>query len=112
MNHPARLRQASDSGVFFQALAGFAIAVLVMLGVGGTVYKMIVPGGWFAHLFGRSLAGGMAVLVTLAMIGVSIWLMRAWVSITQRNRYSELFVYLFAGVGFVYAVQIFMRGSV
>ena len=58
MHQTVKLKHASDTSVFFQALAGFAIAALVMIGVGGTVYKLIEPGGWFAQLFGRSLAGG------------------------------------------------------
>jgi hypothetical protein len=112
MNHPVRLKHNSEFVVFFQALAGFVIAALVMVGVGGTVYKMIAPGGWFAQIFGRSLAGGMAALLALAMIGLSIWLTRAWVSVTSRNRYSALFVYLFAGAGLLYAVQMLMKGGV
>ncbi len=109
MNHPAKLKQASDTGIFFQGLAGFAIAALVMLGVGGTIYKMIAPDGWVAQLFGRSLAGGMAALLALLMIGTSYWLTRSWVSIGNRNRRSELFVYVFAGAGLIYAVQMYMH---
>ena len=112
MNQTVKLKHASDTSVFFQALAGFAIAALVMIGVGGTVYKLIEPGGWFAQLFGRSLAGGMAVLLALAMVGMCIWLTRAWVSVTSRNRYSALFVYAFAGMGLLYAVQMFVKGGV
>lgn len=112
MHQPARYRQPSDVRDFVQAVAGLAIALLVMLGFGGTIYKMLSPDGWFAHLFGRSLAGGLAVLLALLMIGASAWLLRAWVSITQRNRYSELFVYVFAGIGLVYAVQMLMKGGV
>ena len=38
--------------------------------------------------------------------------LRATVSVTQRNRYSEMFVYIFAGIGLVYAVQMLMKGGV
>jgi len=111
MNHPARLTHVGETAGFLEAVAGFAIAVLVMIGFGGTVYKLIEPGGWFAQLFGRSLAGGLAVLLALLMIGASAWLLRAWISITQPNRYSELFVYVFAGVGLMYSVQLLMKGG-
>ncbi|HTP61932.1 MAG TPA: hypothetical protein VMJ14_07605 [Burkholderiales bacterium] len=104
----AKLKHVSDTSAFFRALAGFAIAALVMLGVGGTIYHLVVPGGWLAQLFGRSLAGGMAAALAFLVIGVCAWLLRAWISITQRNYYSELFVYLFAGTGAIYAVQILM----
>lgn len=111
MSHPARLQHVGEAAGFVEAIVGFVIALLVMLGFGGTVYKMIEPGGWIAQVFGRSLAGGMAVLLALGMIGASAWLLRAWITITQRNRYSELFVYVFAGVGLVYSAQILMKGG-
>ena len=109
MNHPAKLKQASDTSIFFQSLTGLAVAALVMLGVGGTIYKLVAPDGWIAHLFGRSLAGGMAALFALLMIGASYWLTRSWISVTSRNLYSELFVYVFAGAGLIYAVQMYMH---
>lgn len=109
MNHPAKLKQASDASIFIQSLVGFMVAALVMLGVGGTIYKLVAPDGWIAQLFGRSLAGGMAALLALLMIGASYWLTRSWISVTSRNLYSELFVYVFAGAGLIYAVQIYMH---
>lgn len=112
MNHPARLKHASDTSVFFQALAGFAISVLVMLGIGGTVYKLVGPGGWLAQLFGRSIAGGFGAILAFLVIGLCFWVTRGWISVSSRNRYSELPVYIFAGAGAIYAVQIFMKGGV
>jgi len=111
MSQQVKLTPTGETAGFFQAIAAFAVAVLVMIGFGGTIYKIIVPGGWFAQLFGRSVAGGLAVLLALLLIGASAWLLRAWISITQRNRYSELFVYVFAGVGLVYSTQILMKGG-
>jgi hypothetical protein len=108
--HPnTKARHAGETSAFFQSLLGFAIAALVMLGVGGTVYHLVSPGGWIAQLFGRSLAGGMAGLLALFMVGLAAWLTRAWTSVTQRNRYSEVFVYGFAATGLVYAVQMLMN---
>ncbi len=109
MNHPAKLKHASDTGIFLQSLVGLVVAALVTGGVGGTIYKLIAPDGWIAHLFGRGMAGGMAALLAMLMIGVSFWLTRAWVSVTSRNLYSELFVYVFAGAGLVYGVQLLMH---
>jgi hypothetical protein len=112
MNHPAKLKPISDTSVFFQALAGFAIAVLVMLGIGGTVYKLVTPGGWLAQLFGRGMAGGLGAILAFGVIGLCFWLSRGWFSVSSRNRYSEFPVYLFAGTGVIYAVQIFLKGGV
>ncbi|MEW6687991.1 MAG: hypothetical protein AB1452_02760 [Pseudomonadota bacterium] len=96
---------------FLQSLAGFAIAVLVMLGVGGTVYYLVAPGGWIAGVFGRSLAGGLAALLAFLIIGVCVWLVRGWIPQRARNRYSELFVYAFAGAGLLYVIELLMKGS-
>ncbi len=111
MSHHAKLVPIGEAASFFQAIAGFLIAALVMIGFGGTIYKFIAPGGWFTQLFGRSVAGGLAVMLALLLIGTSAWLLRAWVSIAQRNRYSELFVYVFAGVGLVFTAQLLMKGG-
>jgi hypothetical protein len=108
MNHPARLKMDSDTSGFFRALAGFAIAVLVMVGIGGTVYKLVAPGGWLAQLFGRSVAGGFGAILAFLVIGLCFWLTRGWVSISSRNRLSELPVYVFAGTGAIYALQMLM----
>ncbi|MGH3414512.1 MAG: hypothetical protein ACRDPH_15660 [Marmoricola sp.] len=106
-----RLKHTSDTSAFFQAIVGFAIAMLVMLGVGGTVYRMVAPDGWFAHLFNRSLAGGLAALLALLVIGLCAWLARSWISIGSRNRHSDLFVYGFAAAGAFYAIEIFTKGT-
>jgi protein-S-isoprenylcysteine O-methyltransferase Ste14 len=106
-----RVKPVSDTSAFFQAIAGFAVAMLVMLGVGGTVYRMLAPGGWFAHLFGRSLAGGLAAVLALLIIGLCAWLARTWISIGARNRHADLFVYGFAVAGAFYAIEIFSKGT-
>jgi len=101
----AKLKHVSDTSAFFQALVGFAIAALVMVGVGGTVYNLISPGGWFAQMFGRSLAGGLAALLAFMLIGLCAWLTRSWVSPRTRNRYSDVFVYFFAAAGALYSLE-------
>ena len=105
----ARLRHDSDTSQFFQALAGFAIAVLVMVGVSGTLYNLIAPGGWFAQLFGRSLAGGLAALLAFMLMGLCAWLTRGWIPAHIRKRYAEVFAYLFAGAGALYAAELIVR---
>ncbi len=108
-NGNAKLKPLSDTAVFFQSLAGIAIAALVMVGFGGTVYKLVAPDGWFAQLMGRSVAGGLAALLAFLMIGVCVWLTRGWISVGSRNRYSSLFVYVFAATGAIYALQMLMH---
>jgi len=107
--HNAKLRQVSDTGAFFRAIAGFAIAVLVMVGVAGTVYNLVSPDGWLAQLFGRSLAGGLAGIVALLLIGLCAFVVQTWIPVSDRNRYSEVFVYLFAAAGALYSVELLIR---
>lgn len=111
MMHNAKLKHVSDTSVFFQSIAGFAIAVLVMLGAGGTVYNLVAPDGWLAPIFGRSLAGGLAAILALLIIGLCGWLTRNWISVGSRNRHSELFVYGFAAAGALYAFQFLTKGG-
>jgi hypothetical protein len=101
----------SDTTAFIQAIAGFAVAALVMLGVGGTVYNLVGPDGWLAQVFGRSLAGGLAAILALFIIGLCVKLTHDLVSVGSRNRYSEAFVYGFAAVGAVHAFQYLIKGG-
>src|SRR2546422_8909195 len=41
-----------------QYLLGFVVVGLVLVGIGGTIYKVISPDGWVASAFGRSLSAG------------------------------------------------------
>lgn len=107
MEH-AKLTSLSDNSIFFRALAGFAMAVLVGVGVGGTAYKLAAPGGWLAHLFGGSLPGSLGVMLAFLVIGLCFWLMRGWIVRHGHNRYSELPVYACAGAGALYALQMVM----
>lgn len=107
-----RLKPVSDVAVFFQGLVGLVIAALVMLGVGGSVYHLLAPGGWLAEVFDRSLAGGLAAILAFIVIGACVWMTREWISVKTRNRYSELFVYAFAGAGALYLIEFMMKGGI
>jgi hypothetical protein len=106
------MRPASDATVFLQMLAGFAIVALVMLGVGGTLYKLMAPGGWMTQFLGSNFAGGFAAFLALVGMGLIAWLTREWTSPLQRNRLSEIFVYGAAGAGALYAARLFMSGTI
>lgn len=111
VSQQANLPPLGEGAGLVEALTGFAVAALVTIGFGGTIYKLISPGGWFAQLLGRSVAGGLAAMLALLLVGASAWRLRAWIPISQRNRCSELFVYVFAGVGLVFTAQLLMKGG-
>src|SRR5438045_1261573 len=89
-----------------QMLFGLAVVVLVTLGIGGTIYKVISPDGWIANAFGRSLSAGAAALGSLMMIAGLAWFSRGWSTPKNRNRFSDLLVYSFATAGIIYLSQI------
>lgn len=99
-----KFRLSDDLGTSLQELTAFAIAALVMLGVGCTAFHLLAPGGWLALLFDRSLAGGVAALLAFAMIGVSAWLVSGSISVTGASRLADVFVYVFAAAGLLYLI--------
>jgi len=94
-----------------QAAAGFAIVALVLMGIGGTIYKVISPEGWVAQAFGRSASAGAAALGSLLMIAALAWFSRGWSSPRSRNHFSDLLVYGFAVAGLAYLAMFWTKGS-
>jgi hypothetical protein len=94
-----------------QVVFGFAVVALVMLGIGGTIYKVISPEGWIAQAFGRSASAGAAALGSLMLIAGLAWFSRGWSSPRYRNRFSELLVYTLAAAGIVYLAQLWLKGA-
>ena len=105
----AKFKQEASSAL--QALAGGVILALVPLGVAGTIYKAISPHGWAAQMFGQSISAATAVLGALAVVIALAWFSRVYSSPRRRNRHAGLFVYVFSAAGFLYALQLFSKGS-
>jgi len=93
-----------------QACLGFVILALVLLGIGGTIYKIISPDGWIAQAFGRSLSAGAAALGSLLMVTALAWFSR-WSSPQRRTQFADIAVYGFAAAGLLYVVQLWIGGS-
>lgn len=94
-----------------QVAYGLAVVLLVVLGIGGTIYKVISPEGWVANAFGRSFSAGVAALGSLVMIAALAWFSRGWSSPRSRNRFSDLLVYTFAAAGMLYLAQLWTKGT-
>ena len=94
-----------------QGAIGLAVVALVLVGIGGTIYKVISPSGWIAHIFGRSISAGVAALGSLVMIVVLAWFSRGRGTGRRRQRFSDLFVYAFAAAGLVYLAQLYLKGT-
>jgi hypothetical protein len=94
-----------------EAALGLVFILLVLAGIGGTIYKVISPNGWIAHAFGRSFSAGAAALGSLLMITALAWFSRGRGTGRTRHRFSDLFVYTFAAAGALYLAQLWMKGS-
>jgi hypothetical protein len=94
-----------------QAALGVTLLGLVLVGIGGTIYKVISPEGWVTQAFGRSLSAGVAALGSLLMIVGLAWFSRGWSSPRSGNRFPELLVFTFAGAGLLYLAQLWTKGT-
>ena len=94
-----------------QFTGGFLLLVLIMLGVGGTIYKLIAPEGWLAQLLGGSLNYLSAIALALVGVGMFAWFTQDQIAQTRRDKVGDWWVYLFAVAGLAYAWQIFLRGT-
>jgi hypothetical protein len=111
MGHGKAARPAGELAIFFRTIAGCALVILVVLGVGGTIYKVIAPDGWLAQLFGRNFAGGLVATLAFLTIAAAAWIVRELVPPGTRNRFPELFVYTFAAAGCLYFMRFLFSGA-
>ena len=106
----SEMRVRQEASALAQACLGFLILALVLLGIGGTIYKIISPDGWVAQAFGRSLSAGVAALGSLIMVVALAWFSRGS-SPRRRTQFADIAVYGFAAAGLLYVVQLGIRGS-
>jgi len=105
------VKYKQDSSGFVQTLWGFSLVVMVVLGIGGTIYKLISPHGWIANLLGSSFSGGAVALGLMLVFSALGWLVRSSTSTRQQAGVADLVVYLFAAAGLLYAFQFWTKGA-
>jgi len=86
-----------------------ALALLVVTGVGGTLYNILAPDGWIADAFHRSTPAGLAAIGVVGLVGTFAWMARG---VMIRGRTAQFFAYAFAGVGVVYLARFWIHGSI
>ena len=94
-----------------QAALGLALLLLVLAGIGGTIYKVISPDGWLALAVGRSLSAGAAALGSLALVFGLAWFSRSWGDVRKRTLATDFLVFGFAAAGILYLAQLWSRGA-
>ena len=102
----------NESVSLLHASAGFAMTVLVMTGIAGTIYKVIAPGGWIAQAFGHSVKAGFSVLVAISVLLAFFYFSRTWTpSHKHRNLTANTVVAVFAAVGLLYLGRFWVTGG-
>lgn len=96
--------------VLAQAAAGFAISACVLIGIGGTIYKLIAPEGWFVQAFGHSMGLGGALVAALLSAAAVVWALPGWMP-SARARIADAVVYGFSAAGLLYLGQLLVYGS-
>lgn len=100
-----RFSMREESLALSQALIAFAMVMLIMIGIAGTVYRLIAPDGWIAESFNRGLANGLLALCALGLIAALLWLKRGSTLIAQHSKAAEIVVMGFAGIGALFLLQ-------
>jgi predicted phage tail protein len=100
-----------DSSNFIQTLWGFALVVMVVFGICGTIYKLLAPSGWIAALMGRGFSGGVAAIGLMVVFGVIGWIARSWTTTREQAATATLVVYVFAAAGVLYSFQLWSKGA-
>ena len=93
-----------------QTAAGFAISACVLIGIGGTIYRLVAPEGWFVQAFGHSMGLGAALVAELLGAAAVVWALPGWMP-SQRVRIADAVVYGFAAAGLLYLGQLLVYGG-
>jgi len=108
---PVSIRYKQELYSIVQGIVGLAVLLLVLAGIGGTIYKVISPEGWLAQAFGRSLSAGVAALGSITLVGGLAWFSRSFGDVSRRTLVSDFLIYGFAAAGFLYLAQVWTRGG-
>lgn len=98
-------KQKFEFPILAQVLAGFAISALVLVGISGSIYRLVAPQGWFVQAFGHSFGLGAALLAAILGAAAVVWAVPSWMP-SQRGRVSDGVVYGFAAAGLIYLGQL------
>lgn len=93
-----------------QTLYGFAISALVLVGISGSIYKMVAPEGWVVQAFGHSFGLGASLLAAVLGAAALVWALPGWMP-GQRARIADVVVYGFAAAGLLYLGKLLVSGG-
>jgi hypothetical protein len=93
-----------------QVAAGFAITLLVLVGIAGSIYRLVAPEGWVVMAFGHSFGLGAALLAALLGAAALVWALPGWIP-AQRARIADAVVYGFAAAGLIFLGRMLVTGN-
>jgi hypothetical protein len=91
--------------IFAQVATGFGLSALVLIGISGSIYKLVAPQGWVVQAFGHSFGLGAALLAAVLGAAAVVWALPGWMPV-QRARIADWVVYGFAGAGLLYVAEV------
>lgn len=107
-----RFNMRDETQALAQALVAFGMVMLIMIGIAGTVYRVIAPDGWIVQAFERGLGNGLATLSVIALLAASLWLRGGKAVLAKRSKLIEMIVIGFAGAGALFLLLPLLRGVI
>jgi hypothetical protein len=97
----------------FHTLWQLLFLSLLLLGLGGLVFKAVRPAGWLDTLMAGAwnASPGYAMIALLALFVAGLWARRAARRLQFLNRHGEWPVYGCLALGTVFALQLIFGGS-
>ena len=111
MNMNMEIRLKNETVAFAQVLYGFAVCALIVLGMAGSIYKVIGPQGLLEHAFGAALTGEFTALLAVLVAVLAGWATRTVITERQKGRIWGGTTYLFGMLGAVFAVRLATLGT-
>lgn len=102
-----RTRPRQEIFPLMQGVSGVALLLAMLLGVVGTIYKFVQPGGWLTELATQGLPGGLTAFAAL----VAICALALVVPERHAPWRKNFLLYGFAGAGGYYLLQLATRGT-
>jgi protein-S-isoprenylcysteine O-methyltransferase Ste14 len=100
-----RFNMREESVALGQALVAFTVVMLIMIGIAGTVYRVIAPDGWIVSAFDRGLGNGLAALGLVGLLAALLWMKGGGNAFAKRSTATEVVVAGFAGLGALFLLQ-------
>lgn len=90
-----------------------AVLLLMLVGVGGVLYKSLRPGGWLSHVAGGLATGGVwSILFGLGAILGAATILRQWLSEPDgRGSRGDILLYAAMGLGVFFTFELLVNGS-